>query len=58
MTAIPRPTKPYTGTIGRLSEDCEPVALEMEGAPEGAPNVVIVLLAVSYTHLRAHATDS
>ena len=44
MTAIPRPTLPYTGTIGRLTEDCEPVALEMEGAPEGAPNVVIVLL--------------
>ena len=44
MTAIPRPTLPYTGTNGRLTEDCEPVALEMEGAPEGAPNVVIVLL--------------
>ena len=44
MTAIPRPTPPYAGTIGRLTEDCQPVALKMEGAPEGAPNVVIVLL--------------
>ena len=44
MTAIPWPTPPYAGTIGRLTEDCQPVALKMEGAPEGAPNVVIVLL--------------
>ena len=44
MTAIPRPTPPHAGSIGRLTEDCQPVALKMEGAPEGAPNVVIVLL--------------
>ena len=51
MTAIPRRTAPYTGTIGRLIEDCEPVALEMECAPEGAPNVVIVLLDLSLIHI-------
>ena len=44
MTAIPRPTPPHAGSIGRLTEDCQPVALKMEGAPAGAPNVVIVLL--------------
>ena len=42
--AIPRPTPPYEGTIGRLTADCEPVRMELDGAPEGAPNVVIVLL--------------
>ena len=42
--AIPRPTPPYEGTIGRLTGDCEPTRMELEGAPEGAPNVVIVLL--------------
>ena len=44
MTAIPRPTQPYGGTIGRLTEDCDPVPLALEGAPDGAPNVVVVLL--------------
>ena len=44
MTAIPRPTPPYGGTIGRLTEDCDPVPLALEGAPDGAPNVVVVLL--------------
>ena len=44
MTAIPRPTPPYAGTIGRLTADCEPSRMEIEGAPDGAPNVVIVLL--------------
>ena len=42
--AIPRPTPPYEGTIGRLTGDCEPTRMELDGAPEGAPNVVIVLL--------------
>ena len=37
MTAIPGPTPPYAGTIGRLTEDCQPVALKMEGAPRGRP---------------------
>ena len=44
MTAIPRPTPPYAGTIGRLTADCEPSRMEIGGAPDGAPNVVIVLL--------------
>ena len=42
--AIPRPTQPYAGTIGRLTDDCEPARMVLDGAPEGAPNVVIVLL--------------
>jgi len=44
MTAIPRSTPPYGGTIGRLTEDCEPAPLALDSAPDGAPNVVVVLL--------------
>ena len=25
--AIPRPTQPYAGTIGRLTDDCEPARM-------------------------------
>ena len=42
--AIPRPTPPYAGTTSRLTDDCEPARMVLDGAPEGAPNVVIVLL--------------
>ena len=44
MEAIPRPTPAYAGTVARLTEDSTPVPLSLETAPEGAPNVVIVLL--------------
>jgi arylsulfatase len=42
--AIPRPTPPFGGTIGRLTEDSVPARMVLDSAPEGAPNVVIVLL--------------
>ncbi|HBM55828.1 MAG TPA: arylsulfatase, partial [Acidimicrobiaceae bacterium] len=42
--AIPRPTQPYAGTTSRLTDDCEPARMVLDGAPKGAPNVVIVLL--------------
>jgi len=41
---IPRPVAPYAGTVGRLTEDSAPVPMELDGAPDGAPNVVVVLL--------------
>ena len=41
---IPRPTAPYAGTVGRLTEDSVPAPMELSGAPDGAPNVVVVLL--------------
>ncbi|HJM72254.1 MAG: arylsulfatase [Acidimicrobiales bacterium] len=44
MTAVPRPTPPYKGTIGRLTEDCVPDPIVLDSAPEDAPNVVLVLL--------------
>ena len=41
---IPRPIAPYAGTVGRLTEDSAPVPMELDAAPDGAPNVVVVLL--------------
>jgi arylsulfatase A-like enzyme len=41
---LPRPTPPFDGTIGRLFPDSTPRRLQSEGAPAGAPNVVVILL--------------
>ena len=41
---IPRPIASYAGTVGRLTEDSAPAPMDLDGAPDGAPNVVVVLL--------------
>ena len=43
-TNLPRPTPPHGGRIARLIDDAEAVPLEADGAPEGAPNVILVML--------------
>jgi arylsulfatase len=42
--AIPRPTPPFTGSIGRLIPDSEPVPLDAPPPPSEAPNVVLIML--------------
>jgi arylsulfatase len=41
---LPRPTPPFEGAIGRLLAESNPRRLEGRPAPEGAPNVVLVML--------------
>ena len=42
--AIPVPTPPFGGSIGELIEDSEGVPLHSRSAPDGAPNIVVVML--------------
>ena len=43
-TSLPRPTPQFTGEIGRLMGESTPRRLEVAQAPEGAPNVMVILL--------------
>ena len=43
-TVLPMPSKPFNGTIGETYADSTPGTPQQLAAPEGAPNVVIVLL--------------
>ncbi len=43
-TAIPQPTPPFEGSIGRFMPDSEPVELRAPALPKDAPNVVLVML--------------
>jgi arylsulfatase A-like enzyme len=43
-TALPRATPEFQGTIARLITDSTPSALKRSKAPEGAPNIVVILL--------------
>ena len=42
--SLPRPTPAFTGVIGRLFDESTPSRLEVDRAPENAPNVVLILL--------------
>ena len=44
VNAIPRPTPPFEGRIGTNIADSEGVPLQAPGAPDGAPNVVLIML--------------
>ena len=41
---LPRPTPPFEGRIERLIDDAEPRRLHAPGAPDRAPNVVLIML--------------
>ena len=41
---LPRPSAPFGGRLDRRYEDAEPHRLSRSGAPEGAPNVLVILL--------------
>ena len=42
--SLPTPTPPFEGTVERLITDATPAPLARTQAPEGAPNVLVVLL--------------
>lgn len=44
MTGLPRPTPPFEGRTGRLFADSEPRPLRLTGAPEYAPNILLIML--------------
>jgi arylsulfatase A-like enzyme len=44
VTAIPRPTPPFQGVQGYTIADSTPSAMDVQSAPAGAPNIVVVLL--------------
>ena len=51
-TNLPRPTPRHEGRIARLIDDADAVPLEADGAPEAAPNVILILADdLSYTDL-------
>ena len=41
---LPRHTPPFDGVIGRLMHESTPRALHEPGVPDGAPNVIVILL--------------
>ena len=41
---LPKPTPPFNGRVDRLLEDAEPRRLEATQVPQGAPNVLLVML--------------
>lgn len=43
-TSIPKPTPPFAGEIGTYIPESSAVPLEAPGAPENAPNVVLIML--------------
>lgn len=43
-TQLPLPEPPFQGKIGKTYQDSEPAWPELPAPPEGAPNVVIILL--------------
>jgi arylsulfatase len=44
VTALPKPTPPFEGEVARLLPDASPRRLRVTPAPEGAPNVLLILL--------------
>ena len=42
--ALPRPEPPFKGTIGETYKDSKPDKIPITKAPEGAPNVLVVLI--------------
>lgn len=44
MNSIPKPTPPFEGVQGYTVPDSTPAPLSITRAPEGAPNIVLVLL--------------
>ena len=44
MTSLPPSTPPFEGRVGRLFAESEPRRLRQRGAPEGAPNVLLIML--------------
>ncbi|NND74518.1 MAG: arylsulfatase [Ilumatobacter sp.] len=44
MTDLPRATPPFDGDIQRLITESTPSRLHVGGAPEGAPNVLLIML--------------
>ena len=44
MTQLPRPEPSFTGEITRLLKDATPARMGLNGAPEGAPNVLVIML--------------
>ena len=44
MTSLPLPTPPFEGELARLLPDATPQRLRGTAAPEGAPNVLLILL--------------
>ena len=43
-TALPRPTPDFSGDVQRLITDSTPSRPPQQGAPAGAPNVVLIML--------------
>jgi arylsulfatase A-like enzyme len=43
-TSLPRPTPPFGGSIARLITEATPSRLKVEGAPDNAPNVLLIML--------------
>ena len=44
MTSLPLPTPPFEGEVARLLPDATPQRLRGTAAPDGAPNVLLILL--------------
>ena len=44
MTSLPLPTPPFEGELARLLPDATPQRLRGTAAPDGAPNVLLILL--------------
>ena len=44
MTHLPKSSEPFRGRIERLIEDAVASRLVNEGAPPGAPNIVVIML--------------
>ena len=43
-SSLPRPTPPFGGSIDRLITEATPSRLKVEGAPDNAPNVLLIML--------------
>ena len=44
MTHLPHSDPPFAGQIARLLQDATPARMTLNGPPQGAPNVVVILL--------------
>lgn len=43
-SSLPRPTPPFGGSIDRLITEATPSRLRVDGAPDNAPNVLLIML--------------
>ena len=41
---LPKPDPPFKGKIGRTSKDSQPDRLPIIKAPDGAPNILLILI--------------